>query len=335
MIGGKVLPLDANGNFSFTWGLEQGVNVLNILVVDSVGNQNTTVRRVVFDRVLPTMDLIVPEDGLFTNISSVVVRGITEADVNITAVNGLHSVDTVANKEGWFELEIELDEGGNTIVTTATDGAGNSVLETVKVERDSTPPNITLYNHYDGKVVDGTSYLLEGETEAGARLKINGELVTVGRTGKFSKELPLPSANNTIIIESVDRAGNREKVVTHIARKPHKTPKPKEPGLGPDYFPWAVLAAIIVMSVQGLVLSRHSQQQAIRARRRAEAEAAADEEDELDEIERSLDEEERARPRRPRRPTKRPEEGPGPVDDEGYEEDEFELEVYDRGGDDK
>jgi hypothetical protein len=340
MINGKKIPMNDDGSFSFTWGLKQGVNVLNVLVVDSVGNQNSTVRRAVYDRVLPTLKVIEPMEGLFTNASSVIVRGLTNASVNVTVKNGNHSSGTTANREGWFEVEIELDEGDNTLMVTALDEAGNSISDSVQVERDSTAPVITLYNVYDGKEVDGTSFILEGETEAGARLKVDGELVSVGRTGKFSKEIPLPSANNTITIDSVDKAGNREVKVIHILRKPQTEPKPGSTSMRPDYFPWAVLAVIIVIVVQGVLLVRYSQKQALKDRRKAEADEAEELDDE-DELERSLDEEERARPARPgasdrrQRRTTRSDEGPEEDEfDEEYD-DELELETFDHGGDER
>lgn len=253
-VNGKAVSLSPNGTFSFTVGLEEGLNVINFIAKDNVGNQNTTVRRVVYDLINPTLTVYSPMTGTFTNETTVKAVGITEPGINITANSGNFTNSVHANREGRFEIEIGLSEGPNLLKVIATDEAGNQDIEEILVTRDTIAPQIMLLNAFDGLVIDTSSFMIEGETEPGAKVKINGELVSVGFTGRFSKWIYLPSANNTFIIEAVDQAGNRNSDTTLLKRKAVEEPKPPGVSIRADYFPWALFAAIAILVVQWVLL---------------------------------------------------------------------------------
>jgi hypothetical protein len=257
-INGISIPLGDNGTFTFETGLDEGLNVITFLAQDSVGNQNTTTRRVLFDLTLPDLKVYSPEDGSYTNRSTTKVTGLSDPEINITIINGAVMTHGSTNREGRFEMVVDLVEGDNDLLVVARDPANNTKQTSIKVVLDTTPPAIILVGVYDGIVIDGSKYLLEGKTEPGAKVKVNNELVPTGHTGEFSRWVDLPSANNTVKVDSVDMAGNRAQNVTHLVRKPQKDPTPQNVNLRPDYFPWAVVVAVIVLVLQWVVLTRQS-----------------------------------------------------------------------------
>jgi hypothetical protein len=200
-------------------------------------------------------------------------------------------------------------------------------------------------------VVEDIRVLIEGQTEEGAKVKLNRELIPLGYTGEFSLWVDLPSANNTVTVDVVDMAGNRNSTTINLLRKSQEEPEPQDLHLRPDYFPWAVLVAIVIIIVQFILLFRYSW---LRSKKAQMEEGFEDEEEGLDEDD-DFDEGPHGRkyPKRPvikkgRTARKEPEfeedeeydeidELEQQLDDEitlDGEEDEYELEVFDdEGGD--
>ena len=63
-----------------------------------------------------------PEDGLITNQSLLIIKGVTDPGAEVT-IDG-ESVDVEV--DGSFNHTYELSEGENTIVVVASDGRGNT-----------------------------------------------------------------------------------------------------------------------------------------------------------------------------------------------------------------
>ena len=270
---GKLIPLGPDGGFTITVNIAEGLNVITFVASDEVSNQNSSVLRVVYDTKAPGLSVYSPVEGAWTNRTAVLVSGLTEPGMNVTAFTLNGTARVFADSEGGFELSVGLAEGANNLTVVTRDAAGNTRTAGLHVTRDTVPPKITLTTVHNGMVVQETKIFIEGQTEPGAKVKVNGDLVDLGYTGLFSKWVDLPSSDNAIVFEAVDRAGNKNMLTIHIIRKPQTGPT--NPGLkeGPDYFPWIAVIVIALVAVEITLVARHQRN---KARAMASAEAAKD-----------------------------------------------------------
>lgn len=257
-INGKNIPLNNDGTFSITVDIKEGLNVINFVAKDKVGNLNSSVLRVLYDVRPPALSVYGPADNAYTNGTAAHVSGLTEPGLNVSASTQNHTSASMAGSDGRFELDIGLSEGLNLVTIMVRDSAGNPNQTVRKVTSDTVPPKITTVSIYEGIVVAESRIFVEGQTEAGAMVKVNGNLVDAGYTGQFSKWVDLPSATNTITIDSVDRAGNRATLTVHVLRKAQPGPVNGGLKMGPDYFPWVLLLIIILFVVQLVLYYRYS-----------------------------------------------------------------------------
>ncbi len=74
---------------------------------------------------------------------------------------------------------------------------------------DTTPPYLAFRSPEEGEIVTDAAVSVEGESEPGARLTVNGGYVPVGDNGDFITGMTAVPGPNTITVASVDAAGNR------------------------------------------------------------------------------------------------------------------------------
>ena len=126
--------------------LSDGSHTVTITVSDNDGNAATaksTTYKV--DTVPPTLNITAPANGLVTNASSLVVRGITNdttsspVTVKITLA-GTDQGSVTVGTDGSFSKTLTLANGSNTIVITATDAAGKASSVTRTVTLDTSKP---------------------------------------------------------------------------------------------------------------------------------------------------------------------------------------------------
>jgi hypothetical protein len=257
-VNGKNIPLSTDGSFSITVDIKEGLNVINFVAKDKIGNLNSSVLRVVYDVDPASLSVYEPSDNSYTNKTSVHVSGLTEPGLNISASTLNHTATAVSGADGRFELDVDLSEGLNLITVLVRDKAGNPNQTVRKVTSDTVPPKIITSSIFEGMVVSESQVFFEGLTEPGAMVKVNGNIIQTGYTGQFSKWVELPSATNAISIEAVDKAGNRASLTVHVLRKTQPGPTNGGLKMGPDYFPWVLLIIIIIVVVQLVLYFRYS-----------------------------------------------------------------------------
>ncbi|RMG19174.1 MAG: hypothetical protein D6729_05880, partial [Deltaproteobacteria bacterium] len=76
------------------------------------------------------------------------------------------------------------------------------------VAQDRKPPRLVIRAPEEGAVVQADRVVVEGVTEAGAKVKVNGKPVTLGEGGTFGAEVKLAPGLNQIVVEAVDAANN-------------------------------------------------------------------------------------------------------------------------------
>jgi len=98
--------------------------------------------------------------------------------------------------------------GDHVLAFDLKDYLGNEEIYDVPFQADAEPPILTLVNPAGGGVVYSNTVQIEGITEPGAEVTVQGIKVPVDLDGNFTVELPLLPGENTIDISTEDAAGN-------------------------------------------------------------------------------------------------------------------------------
>lgn len=111
------------------FGAEIGVDgdyTLQVSATDSAGHSTVLIRQFRIDRTPPTIVISYPPPGLSTQLGTVRVTGLTEANISVTLRNGSQSTVLQSDINGGFALEsMALTIGSNTLTAQARDQAGN------------------------------------------------------------------------------------------------------------------------------------------------------------------------------------------------------------------
>jgi len=141
-VNGIPVSWNATGAFHTTLTLPEGNDSIVVVAVDAA--QHTTVVRtkVRIDTTPPVVQIATPPDGLETNQSTVLVGG-TVDDVNATIlVNGQI---LRPDASGRWQTSVALLNGGNTVLVSAVDAAGNRAA-TISLHIDYFSPFPALDN---------------------------------------------------------------------------------------------------------------------------------------------------------------------------------------------
>ncbi len=133
------VPVAPDGTFSTTLSLSEGLNSIVLVAVDAARRVTTVQLEVRLDTTPPRVTVDLPPNGLETNASSVVVRGSVD-DPNATVLVNSQVLRPDASLR--WQTAVSLLPGGNTIVVSAVDLAGNRA------------PPITLHVTYFSPIPD-------------------------------------------------------------------------------------------------------------------------------------------------------------------------------------
>ncbi|MDB4914048.1 MAG: hypothetical protein JWM95_1692, partial [Gemmatimonadetes bacterium] len=139
-LNGVPLVLAADGSYSSTIALSEGVNTITLMSTDAAGNSTTTLRTVTLDTSPPVLTVSTPSDGITVQDDNVNVAGTAtdQSAVRVT-VNGTSAPLT---NTGTFTASVPLIMGSNGITVIATDSAGNSATIARTVRRQATGPAV-------------------------------------------------------------------------------------------------------------------------------------------------------------------------------------------------
>jgi RHS repeat-associated protein len=217
-INGTVVTVNAQGAFSSSLPLNEGLNTITVLATDAAGNATSVIRTVRKDSTPPTLTVAQPVEGTITNSASITVSGSVFDSTTVTLlVNGTH-VNIGAN--GSYTTQVSLNEGHNTISVSATDAAGNTTTLNRHVIKDTTPPSLTVSNPVNGTVTNQSSISVAGTTSDSTTVtvKVNGISVSVGSEGSFSTSVALAEGNNVITVSATDAGSNNTTVTRTVIR---------------------------------------------------------------------------------------------------------------------
>jgi hypothetical protein len=204
IVNRQVVPVDEEGFWSSVQEIHSGSNEFSITAVDHVGNTITFVKTIVRDSTVPKLILTSPPVGMWTNISQVEVKGITEIGANIR-ING----EPVPTFGGRFAQNVFLTEGLNRIKVEAIDKASNVMTVIREVNLDSIPPVLRIENPLGNMLTSDPMLAIQGTIDDPSveAVVINGLLVPVQGLA-FLKEFRLDEGLNPIQVEVWDMALN-------------------------------------------------------------------------------------------------------------------------------
>ena len=147
--------------------VNDGAHKLVVTASDNDGNTASKTVNFTVDTVPPTLNITSPAASLITNKQACAVSGITD-DVTSKPVtvkvslNGTDQGSVTVASDGTFSSSVNLIEGTNTIVITATDKAGKVTTVNRTVVYDSVSPVIVSID-VPTEVESGSSFTITVE----------------------------------------------------------------------------------------------------------------------------------------------------------------------------
>lgn len=198
----------------------EGSHTYTFVAVDRLGNRSSTgTLTIAVDTVPPVIAVTSPRDGDMVSGASIVVQGTVDVGSTLM-VNGQVAV---VDGTGSFAAPVSITGTSASILIEATDPAGNTAQQTVRVSVDKTPPVLTLSQPVNFEKIQRLPVMVKGRTEAGATVTVQGAAVTVLPDGSFEAALTgISDGPLTISVVARDAAGNattRTVVVTVTSTK--------------------------------------------------------------------------------------------------------------------
>ncbi|WP_436863115.1 Ig-like domain-containing protein, partial [Staphylococcus caeli] len=217
--GGETGTGTANEQGNYTIDIPAGVNLkggeeLVATATDGAGNESSEGKTTVVDITAPeapTVNRVTSEDS---QVSGAAEAGST---VKVTFPGGETATGT-ANEQGNYTVDIPADvnlKGGEELVVTATDGAGNESSEGKTTVVDTTAPEAPIVSEVTSKSIQ-----IAGKAESHSTVTVTfpeGVIATgkVDETGNYVVEIP----------ENVDLKGGEGLVVTATDEAGNKSPE--------------------------------------------------------------------------------------------------------------
>lgn len=209
------IAIDGMGNFETNVTVvEEGPFDLVIFAVDEAGNEATRTIPLVIDRTAPYITNMSLEDGDIVKTRILSVIGETEVGSTLYIEGKIVPV-----VDGYFQTEINLDEGDNYVTLRVSDEAGNLRIIGVIITLDTIAPQVLLEGVLNEIArTKGSFYTVVGTTEATASVWLAhgtdgityyAEEVYVNEKGEFSHPVLLGGNKTTLVsIVTMDYAGN-------------------------------------------------------------------------------------------------------------------------------
>jgi len=147
------------GAFTGSATLTEGPNTITVIATDVASHSTTVTRTVRLDTQAPALTVADPTDNLATRAALIPVNG-TVIDATAVTVNTNGTPMTVTGTA--FAGAVTLAYGPNTLITTATDAAGNATSVVRNVTWDTLPPILTITSPAEGATTDGDSIAVSG-----------------------------------------------------------------------------------------------------------------------------------------------------------------------------
>ncbi len=148
-----------------------------------------------------------------TNSAKIIISGKSTKDTKIELfINDDLSGDTETDKDGNFVFTQNLESGDSKIKTRAIYKDKKSDFSvSFDVIFKNSQPTLEITSPSDGQTFkkDQNSVNVQGKTDPGVSVTVNGFWAVIEDNNNFSYNLPLQNGDNEIKIIAVDQAGNK------------------------------------------------------------------------------------------------------------------------------
>ena len=191
----------------------------------------------VLEKTKPTATIVSPTQGsVLGSAAQDIVMELSDAGgsgLNMTSV--IFKVNNIQVSEGvsWSDgadgkktctyHATNLSDGSNSVSLQVIGNDGNvSDVATVSFVISTQAPTLNVTTPTEGLLTNSKQVTVSGTAAAGSdavtlsSVKINGETVSVGESGAFSKEITLQEGENTITIVAEDSIGKTTSVTRHV-----------------------------------------------------------------------------------------------------------------------
>ena len=131
------------------------------------------------------------------------------------ALNGNMLLDSSGSQGSY---RVDMEEGDNRVSFYVTDESGNIRSFGKDLYIDVTAPQLSVLEDFNGQSTSKNHVYLEGHTESGAGLTLNGKAVET-ENGYFSIKCPLHPGKNRLELLAADAAGNQS-VYSAVVERP-------------------------------------------------------------------------------------------------------------------
>ncbi len=140
-------------------------------------------------------------DEIYSGFSKVSVQidGIT---IHARVIANGNSGNVIAN------VPFLLADGKHTVQITLVDNGGNKATKSWTFTVDATPPSLKITTSTNTPITYTSTFWINGTTESGATVTINGVNVPVDPNGNFAYETTLVNGENVFRVVATDEAGN-------------------------------------------------------------------------------------------------------------------------------
>ena len=246
-VGGNfVLPV--GGAYESTVGLVEGDNLIIVVAIDAAGNEAIVSVSVIRRTQPPLLEITRPEyDFMITNEVEYQIEGVTDPDVTLT----VEGTNVEVNEDGLWAAAVQLGSGENIISVVARDILGNKAEGVVHLILDTEPPSLVTLFPINGYTTEEEGVNVDGRTDVGARVTVNGEETAIDDKGLFSTMVDLEIGVQNITVISTDQAGNEAKTVISVERIEPQKPSEPTPPPSTGSSTAALLAAVLIIAIAG------------------------------------------------------------------------------------
>jgi len=204
--------LTSDGGWHLTLtSLRDGTLSVNVNATDQANNSmQMDVGDVTIDTVLPLIDVLSPPD----HVSATPVELVVRTEPGSTAYVNFKYVDMTG--EGMFSVLLALYEGENGVLISVEDTVGNRNETVHVVVLDTVAPMLRVTSPAEGAWTRDESIWVNGTTEPGTFVSVDGIPVKVSKDGAFSSHVAMGVGESVILILAVDKAGNSERIERRI-----------------------------------------------------------------------------------------------------------------------
>ena len=213
-LGGRAVPVSADGRFASAYQLAPGVNELTFEASDAANHVTRRTRSVILMPDAPArIDYAasMPRLGagrFLATERTFTLAGTTSAVtslIQVTGSDGATRVTTYSSETGAFVANVPLAAAEETFALLVTAPSGFVTRDTFSVTVDRESPGLTV-DAVPPRVTREASIRLSGQVRDASVLRVNGESVSLAG-GRFVETIGLQDGANAIEVLAADRVG--------------------------------------------------------------------------------------------------------------------------------